>query len=102
MRARAHRAAALISAVHGEAYSAVAYEPPLFSGSFVDWAYGAVQIDAYLIELRPDAAAHPAQHPWLSQHSAFEPPAAEVEPTWEENRPAVLFLLQAYGALGPS
>lgn len=99
MHARAQIVAALISAVHGQTYVTSSYEPPLFSGGFVDWAYGVVHIDAYLIELRPDSAANPSEHPWLLHRSPFELPGAEIGPTWEENRPALLFLLKAYGLL---
>ena len=102
MHERAQIIAAFISAVHGRTYTASSYEPPLFSGGLVDWAYGVVHIDAYLIELRPDSAAHPSEHPWLLRQSAFELPETEIEPTWEEHRPALLFLLKAYGLLDQS
>lgn len=102
MHERAQIIAALISAVHGQTYTAASYEPPLFSGGFVDWAYGVVHIDAYLIELRPDSAANPSEHPWLLHQSAFELPEAEIDPTWEENRPALIFLLKTYGLLDQS
>ncbi len=87
----------LIWGVHGKIYQALAYDPPLFGGGLVDWANNVAQIDAYLIELRPDSLSNLADYPWLAQHSPFAPPAAEIEPTWAENTPALLYLLETYG-----
>ncbi len=86
----------LIGAVHGKAYRVGSYEPPLLGGSFTDWANNAVGVDAYLIELRPGENQDSTEYPWLLERSAFDPPVSEILATWEEQRPALMHLLDTY------
>jgi carboxypeptidase T len=71
----------LIRDVHGEVYtpeqSSTLYPT---AGDTTDWTYGEYAIPSFTIELRPDTAAE----------GGFILPPAQIQPTWEENRPAAL------------
>jgi hypothetical protein len=67
---------------------AVTYTPQqsaelyLASGDTTDWLYGVSHVPAFTIELRP-----------RSSFPGFELPESEITPTFEENLPAALFLI---------
>ncbi len=71
-----------IQQVHGEVYTPM-QSSSLYpaSGLAVDWFYGTFGMPAFNTELRPDA------YPY------FNLPEAEIVPTWEENKPAALYLI---------
>jgi murein tripeptide amidase MpaA len=72
----------LIYAVYRKYYEPIqSSELYLASGVTQDWAYGELGIFCFTIELRP--AGFPA----------FILPESEIIPTWEENRPAALYLI---------
>ena len=54
----------------------------LSSGDTVDWLYDLLSVPAYTIELRP-----------RSSYPGFVLPESEIQPTYEENLPAALFLI---------
>jgi len=70
-----------IHGVHGETYrlqrSSQLYPT---AGDTTDWTYGEYDIPSFTIELRPDTV----------REGAFILPPAQIQPTWEENRPAAL------------
>ena len=70
--------------VHGKRYipeqSSDLY---LASGDATDWLYGENRVPAFTIELRP-----------RSSFPGFELPETEIQPTFEENLPAALFLIE--------
>ena len=72
-----------IQAVHGVRYtpqqSAVLY---LASGDTTDWLYALLSVPAFTIELRP-----------RSSIPGFSLPESEIGPTFQENLPAALFLI---------
>jgi murein tripeptide amidase MpaA len=78
-----HEMANLIYEVHGEVYtpmqSSSLYET---SGTTDDWAYGELGAFGFTIELRPIG------FPYF-----FILPEDEIMPTWEENKPAALYLI---------
>jgi hypothetical protein len=67
---------------------AVTYTPEqssdlyLASGDTTDWLYGESRVPSFTIELRPRSAS-----------PGFELPESEITPTFEENLPAALFLI---------
>ncbi|MBN1479068.1 zinc carboxypeptidase [candidate division KSB1 bacterium] len=73
-----------IKAVHG-----VTYTPDQASGLYLasgdtnDWLYALLRVPSYTIELRP-----------RSSYPGFVLPESEIQPTFEENLPAALFLLE--------
>jgi carboxypeptidase T len=71
----------LIREVHGEKYT-VEQSSQLYptAGDTTDWTYGEYDIPSFTIELRPDTAAE----------GGFILPPSQIQPTWEENRPAAL------------
>jgi len=70
--------------VHGKRYTAEqSSDLYLASGDATDWLYGQTTAPSYTIELRP-ASAFPG----------FELPESEIVPTFEENLPAALFLIE--------
>jgi murein tripeptide amidase MpaA len=72
----------LIYAVHGKYYDPIqSSELYLASGVTQDWAYGELGIFCFTIELRPVG------------FPGFILPESEIIPTWEENRPAALYLI---------
>jgi hypothetical protein len=73
-----------ILAVHGRRYVAEqSSDLYLASGDATDWFYGETQAPSYTIELRP-----------TSTFPGFELPESEIIPTFEENLPAALFLIE--------
>lgn len=69
--------------VHGKKYTPEqSSDLYLASGDATDWLYGGTQVPSYTIELRPTAA-----------FPGFELPESQIQPTFEENLPAALFLL---------
>ena len=72
-----------IRTVHGVNYrpgqSSTLY---LASGDTTDWLYALLSVPAYTIELRPSSFI-----------PGFELPEEEIQPTFEENLPAALFLI---------
>jgi hypothetical protein len=83
LHAQAVAMADRIRAVHG-----VSYTPEqgsdlyLASGETTDWLYGETRAPAFTIELRP-----------RSSSPGFELPESEIAPTFEENLPAALYLI---------
>jgi carboxypeptidase T len=77
----ANRMQKLISDVHGEPYtpqqSSKLYPT---AGDTTDWTYGEYDMPSFTIELRPDTV----------EEGGFILPPDQIEPTWEENRPAAL------------
>ncbi|MFQ5753724.1 MAG: M14 family zinc carboxypeptidase, partial [bacterium] len=61
----------------------------LASGDATDWLYGETQVPSYTIELRP-----------TSSFPGFQLPESEIQPTFEENLPAALFLIQWSQSVG--
>jgi len=70
--------------VHGKTYtpqqSSALY---LASGDATDWLYGETSVPSFTIELRP-----------RSSSPGFVLPENEIQPTFEENLPAALYLIQ--------
>ncbi|MCP4685727.1 MAG: T9SS type A sorting domain-containing protein [bacterium] len=56
----------------------------IVSGGFADWAYKRYNIPAFIIELRPGR--------WDPE--SFDLPASEIQPTWKENKPALIYFVQ--------
>jgi len=79
----AKRMRTLIRGVHGVTYAPMQasqlYGVPV-AGDTTDWTYGTYAIPSFTIELRPDSQAA----------GGFILPASQIQPTWEENQPAVL------------
>lgn len=71
----------LIREVHGETYT-VQQSAQLYptAGDTTDWTYGEYDVPSFTIELRPDTQAE----------GGFILPPSQIQPTWEENRPAAL------------
>ena len=81
MQTLAQRMEALIRSVHGETYTAQqASQLYPTAGDTTDWTYGEFGVPSFTIELRPATALE----------GGFILPAAQIEPCWEENRPAAL------------
>jgi carboxypeptidase T len=71
----------LIHGVHGKTYVAQqSSDLYLTAGDTTDWAYGEYDVPSITIELRPAT--------W--EEGGFILPASQIEPCWEENRPAAL------------
>jgi carboxypeptidase T len=71
----------LIRSVHGETYTAQqASQLYPTAGDTTDWTYGEFGVPSFTIELRPATALD----------GGFLLPAAQIQPCWEENRPAAL------------
>lgn len=70
-----------IRQVHGETYT-VKQSSKLYptAGDTTDWTYGEYDIPSFTIELRPETQAE----------GGFILPPSQIQPTWEENRPAAL------------
>jgi carboxypeptidase T len=81
----ANRMQQLIHAVHGKAYT-MQQSSQLYptAGDTTDWTYGVYGIPSFTIELRPDSL----------DAGGFILPAAQIQPSWEENQPAVLEFIQ--------
>jgi carboxypeptidase T len=75
----------LIQGVHGVVYtpqqSAELYPT---AGDTTDWTYGTYGIPSFTIELRPRTAAE----------GGFILPGSQIQPTWEENRPAAFRFIE--------
>ncbi len=71
----------IIRGVHGETYT-VEQSSQLYptAGDTTDWTYGEYGIPSFTIELRPQTQAE----------GGFILPSSQIQPTWEENRPAAL------------
>jgi carboxypeptidase T len=77
----AERMETLIRGVHGETYTAQqASQLYPTAGDTTDWTYGEFDVPSFTIELRPATA----------MEGGFLLPAAQIQPCWEENRPAAL------------
>ena len=71
----------LIRKVHGRTYTAQqASELYPTAGDTTDWTYGEYDAVSFTVELRPASA----------QEGGFILPASQIQPCWEENRPAAL------------
>jgi carboxypeptidase T len=81
LRTLAENMEGLIRSVHGEAYTAQqASRLYPTAGDTTDWTYGEYGVPSVTIELRPATALE----------GGFVLPAAQIQPCWEENRPAAL------------
>ena len=82
-----------IRSVHGTGYTPQqASDLYLASGDTVDWLYALFSAPGFTIELRP-----------RSSFPGFELPESQIQPTFEENLPAALFLIDwAISNGGPS
>jgi len=77
----AKRMQELIRAVHGETYTPEqSSELYPTAGDTTDWTYGEYGIPSFTIELRPHTQAD----------GGFILPPDQIQPTWDENRPAAL------------
>ena len=69
----------LIRKVHGKTYTAQqSSELYPTAGDTTDWTYGEYDALSFTVELRPASA----------QEGGFILPASQIQPCWEENRPA--------------
>lgn len=77
----ARRMQELIASVHGRTYTAQ-QSSRLYrtAGDTTDWTYGIYGIPSFTVELRPQTF----------QEGGFILPPDQIQPTWEENRPAAL------------
>jgi carboxypeptidase T len=85
VRGLAEDMARLIGKVHGRTYTAQqssALYPT--AGDTTDWTYGEYDAVSLTVELRPAT--------W--EEGGFILPAAEIQPCWEENRPAAFEFIQ--------
>jgi carboxypeptidase T len=81
MRGLAEDIQDLIKGVHGKTYVAQqASQLYPTAGDTTDWTYGEYDVPSLTIELRPASALE----------GGFILPADQIEPCWEENRPAAL------------
>ena len=84
LQSLANTLASKIKAVHGKTYtpeqSSSLY---LASGDTTDWLYWLLGVPAFTIELRPS-----------SMFPGFKLPESEIQPTFEENLPAALYLIE--------
>ena len=84
MRGLAEEMQRLVKGVHGRTYVAQqASQLYPTAGDLTDWAYGEYDVPAFTVELRPASALD----------GGFVLPADQIEPCWEENRPAALAFL---------
>jgi PKD repeat protein len=74
-----------IEKVHGKDYTPEqGSDLYITSGGSDDWLYGVHNIAAFTIELRPKTMAE----------GGFVLPPDQIIPTWEENKPAALYLIE--------
>jgi carboxypeptidase T len=75
----------LIAGVHGRTYT-VQQSSQLYptAGDTTDWTYGEYDVPSFTIELRPASALE----------GGFILPASQIEPCWQENRPAALAFIR--------
>jgi carboxypeptidase T len=77
-----------IKNVHGKIYTPLqSSDLYLSSGDSEDWLYGVYTIAAFTVELRPQNETDNGGKP-------FELPEDQIIPTWEENKPAALYLIK--------
>jgi carboxypeptidase T len=78
---------ALIRGVHGTVYTPE-QSSDLYptAGDTTDWTYGTYGIPSFTIELRPRTM----------QQGGFILPASQIQPTWEENRPAAFRFIKQF------
>ncbi len=85
MKNLADQMAGLIHGVHGKVYtpqqSSQLYPT---AGDTTDWTYGVYGIPSFTIELRPDRFSS----------SGFILPPDQIEPAWEENKPAAFAFIE--------
>jgi carboxypeptidase T len=75
----------LIRGVHSSVYTPQqSSELYPTAGDTTDWTYGTYGIPSFTIELRPRTV----------QEGGFILPASQIQPTWEENRPAAFRFLE--------
>jgi carboxypeptidase T len=75
----------LIRKVHGKTYVAQqSSELYPTAGDTTDWTYGEYDAVSFTIELRPASA----------EEGGFILPSSEIQPCWEENRPAAVEFIQ--------
>ena len=85
MQQLGQRMQALIRGVHGETYTPEqSSELYPTAGDTTDWTYGVYGIPSFTVELRPHTQAG----------GGFILPPDQIQPTWEENRPAALEFIQ--------
>lgn len=86
-----------IGAVHNERYTPKqSYELYATSGDLTDWAYDTLKIPAFTIELRPEMNLW---NLWCQEPdyvNCFDLDDDEIVPTFQENLPAAMVLLQKY------
>ncbi len=71
----------LIGDVHGETYTPQqASQLYPTAGDTTDWTYGEYDMTSFTVELRPETVAQ----------GGFILPPSQIQPAWEENRPAAL------------
>jgi carboxypeptidase T len=77
----------LIRGVHGKVYTPQ-QSSDLYptAGDTTDWTYGTYGIPSFTIELRPRSI----------QEGGFILPASQIQPTWEENRPAAFRFIEQF------
>lgn len=76
--------AKFIAAEHGEKYTPrQSHDFYVTSGDMSDWVYGVFNIPVFTIELRPQGGSNP-----------FVVPENQILPTFEENLPAALYLIE--------
>jgi len=93
MRAHAEKMEQLIRGVHGARYKAQ-QSSKLYptAGDTADWTYGEYDAPSFTIELRPSSA----------MDGGFILPADQIQPCWEENRPAALEFIRSVLGKPPS
>lgn len=85
MRGLTQDMARLIREVNGVTYTPQqASELYPTAGDTTDWVYGEYDVPAFTVELRPATA----------EEGGFILPADQIEPCWEENRPAALAFIR--------
>jgi carboxypeptidase T len=93
MSVLAEKVEQLIRDVHGTKYTAQ-QSSKLYptAGDTTDWTYGEYDVPSFTIELRPASALE----------GGFILPANQIEPCWQENRPAALEFIRSVLEKPPS
>jgi carboxypeptidase T len=85
MRGIAENMQTLIEGVHGKVYvpqqSSQLYPT---AGDTTDWTYGTYGVPSFTVELRPATF----------EEGGFILPPDQIQPTWEENRPAAFGFIE--------
>ena len=85
MRGVAEDMERLIRGAHGETYTAQqASDLYPTAGDTTDWTYGEYDAPSFTVELRPATA----------MDGGFILPADQIQPCWEENRPAAFAFIE--------